>query len=129
MNDSSDGSPSGPLRKVYFVLGALSLVLGFIGAFLPIMPTAPFVILSAYFFSRSSKKMEHWLKSHKWFGPPILRWENSGAIHPYHKATAVVMLFGSLGLMYIIGIDKMAYLVAAAVIAAAMIFIISRPNH
>ena len=43
-------------KPVYRALGALSVALGLVGVFLPIMPTTPFLILAAYFFGREIHK-------------------------------------------------------------------------
>ncbi len=50
-------------KTIYVVLGCISLGLGAIGTVLPILPTVPFLLLSAFCFSRSSEKLDNWFKS------------------------------------------------------------------
>lgn len=82
----------GPQRILFLCLGVLSLVLGVIGIFLPILPTTPFALLAAYFFSKSSKKLHHWLINQRTLGPLILDWEQYGAINRGAKVLATVMI-------------------------------------
>jgi len=53
---------------VYILLGTMSLILGIIGIFLPILPTTPFLLLASFCYVRSSKKMNDWLLNHKYLG-------------------------------------------------------------
>lgn len=49
------------MRKyVYLTLGLISLALGTVGSFIPVLPTVPFMMLSAYSFARSSEKLHNW---------------------------------------------------------------------
>lgn len=49
------------MRKyVYLTLGLISLALGTVGSFIPVLPTVPFLMLSAYSFARSSEKLHNW---------------------------------------------------------------------
>ncbi len=84
-------------RPLFVALGCLSLALGFVGIFLPLLPTTPFVLLAAYFFSRSSERLHAWLLGHRLFGPLIRDWEAHGVIRLRAKrlATALIVpLFG-----------------------------------
>lgn len=48
------------MKFIYLLLGSISLALGALGVVLPILPTVPFLLLTAYFYSRSSDKFYHW---------------------------------------------------------------------
>jgi len=78
----------GTLRWAYLALGFLMLLLGIIGAFLPVMPTTVFIILAAWFFGRSSPRLEAWLLDHPTFGPVLRNWRDKGAIPPKAKLAA-----------------------------------------
>src|SRR3546814_13085565 len=67
-------------RHFYLACGFLSLGLGAIGAFLPLLPTVPFMILAAFCFARSSPALEARLLEHRHFGPHIRRWRERGHI-------------------------------------------------
>lgn len=52
------------IKKILFaLLGFFSLALGTLGTILPILPTTPFLLLSAYCFVRSSEKLNAWFCS------------------------------------------------------------------
>lgn len=54
------------MKKVlYVILGCFSVTLGAVGAVLPILPTVPFLLLTAYCFARSSQRLETWFKNTK----------------------------------------------------------------
>lgn len=79
----------GMLRTVYLVIGLVSLLLGAIGAFVPLLPTVPFVILAAFCFARSSPALERKLVEHPVFGPHLEAWRTRRAISRRGKAAAV----------------------------------------
>lgn len=53
------------MKAIFFVFGNMSLILGCIGIFLPVLPTTPLLILSVYCFSRGSTRFHRWLISSK----------------------------------------------------------------
>jgi len=49
------------MQYIYLIIGCVSLGLGSVGVVLPVLPTVPFFLLSAYCFAASSERL------HKWF--------------------------------------------------------------
>jgi uncharacterized membrane protein YbaN (DUF454 family) len=83
-------------KRIFYLLGGISLGLGLLGMLLPILPTTPFLILSGYFFSKSSKKIHSWILSRPYYGKIIKDWEESGIISKQAKIQAIsalIMLF------------------------------------
>lgn len=79
-------------RWLWALLAWISLALGIIGAFLPVMPTVPFVLLSAFAATRGSDRLRGWLVSHPKFGRAILDWEQNGAVSRQAKRLAIGMM-------------------------------------
>ena len=90
------------MRWLYLILALLFLLLGIIGLFLPVLPTTPFVLLSAWAAARSSPRLLHWLENHAAFGPMISDWRRGGMVSRRAKwlatsfmgASALYMLYG-----------------------------------
>lgn len=85
-------------KTILFIFGWIFVLLGVIGAVLPIMPTTPFLLLAAYCFSKSSPKVHKWLTSLPYFGHVILDWEKNRVIRPKAKAWAIltiILIFSS----------------------------------
>ena len=83
---------TGTKKVIFLILGLTSLILGFIGIFLPILPTTPFALLAAFFFSKSSERLHQWLLNQRTLGPLIRDWENYGVIRLKAKWLATVMI-------------------------------------
>ncbi|HEY1069949.1 YbaN family protein [Thermomonas sp.] len=79
-------------RHLWALLAWTSLVLGIIGAFLPVMPTVPFILLSAFAASRGSDRLRGWLLAHPKFGRAILDWEQNGTVSRQAKLLAIGMM-------------------------------------
>lgn len=80
------------IRWVFFLLGLVFLALGIIGVVLPVLPTTPFVLVSAACFAKSSDKFYHWLINHRHLGKYIKDWEQRRAIPRKAKYLAWSMM-------------------------------------
>ena len=91
------------IKKYLFIfLGSISLGLGSIGIILPLLPTTPFLLLAAYFYLRSSKKLYVWLLNHRIFGIYIYSYINFHAIDLKTKISALSLLWLSLTISIIL---------------------------
>ena len=59
------------MKFLYLIFGTLSLVLGIIGIFLPVLPTTPLLLLTAFCYYRGSERLYGWLMNHPQLGPYI----------------------------------------------------------
>ncbi|KLV09208.1 hypothetical protein ABT56_03160 [Photobacterium aquae] len=81
------------LKKTALICcGWLCIALGALGAFLPLLPTTPFLLLASGCFMRGSPRLNHWLNHHPRFGPVLQNWHQHGAISPMVKKRANVMI-------------------------------------
>ncbi|MCW2307322.1 YbaN family protein [Rhodobium gokarnense] len=116
------------MRLIWMALGFLSLALGAAGAVLPLLPTTPFLLLAAFSFARSSERFHDWLVNHRYFGPPIRDWRESGAISPRAKILGTTAMAGAVALSAAIGVPPMLLAVQAAVMIPVCLFIWTRPS-
>lgn len=84
------------MRAAFFGAGVLSLGLGILGMFLPVLPTTPFVLLAAACFARSSDRFYGWLLAHRAFGPMVREWRTHRSIPYRTKLVAIVLMAASL---------------------------------
>ena len=116
-------------KIIYLLLGHLCLVLGIIGAFLPILPTTPFLLLAAFLYSKSSSKLHNWIIGHKYLGAPLKDWQERGVIGMRAKILATTMI----GLVLILRIPTLHIVLgikifASVVLVSVLVFIWTRPS-
>lgn len=80
------------LRPVFFGLGLASLGIGIVGVWLPLLPGTGFLLLAAYFFSRSSERFHLWLVNHPRFGSLIRSLQEGNGIPRSAKLVAVASM-------------------------------------
>ena len=77
-------------------LGSVSLILGIMGVFLPVLPTTPFLLLSAALYMRSSHRLYNWLMSHERLGTYIRNFREHKALPLRVKIVSVTMVWATL---------------------------------
>ena len=87
---------TGMLNIILTILGLLSLGLGILGAFLPVLPTTPLLLLSAALFLRGNRRLYDWLMNHPKLGPYITNFMKHKAIPLRIKVVAVATLWLTL---------------------------------
>ncbi|MDR2120511.1 MAG: YbaN family protein [Tannerella sp.] len=81
------------MKYVLIFLGMCSLVLGILGIFLPILPTTPFLLLSAALFARSSRRLYDRLLGHKALGGYIRGFMEERALPLRIKIVSLSMMW------------------------------------
>lgn len=83
-------------KYLYILLGSVTLVIGTIGIFLPILPTTPLLLLTGFFYLRSSEKLHQWLIHHRIFGAYIYIYVTYKAVSLKTKISAISILWLSI---------------------------------
>ena len=108
------------MKYILIVLGSISLVLGVIGIFLPLLPTTPFLLLAAALYVRSSEELYNWLIHQKYLGTYIRNFREHKAIPLHAKIISVTLVWITL-LYCAIGISDNIYLSIGLLILAIAI--------
>lgn len=85
------------LRFLLALFGTLSLVLGVLGIFLPLLPTTVFLLLAAACYARSSERFYQKLVNHRWLGAYIRNYRDGRGMSRREKATTLVLLWIGIG--------------------------------
>lgn len=116
------------MRSIYMLAGLLMTALGIIGAFLPLLPTTPFLLVAVWCFSRSSPRLEQWLLDHRTLGPPLRNWRREGAIAARAKTIAVSLIAVSYGFFwYRTQPSPLLAVIVGLVLSGSVLFILTRP--
>jgi len=83
------------------LLAIVCVLLGVIGAFLPVLPTVPFLLVAAWAAGRGWPRLEAWLLSHPTYGQAIRRWRDHRAVPRRAKWLSSIMMAGSAVIMIV----------------------------
>ena len=78
-------------RLILLILGWLCVGAGFVGIFVPGIPTTIFLIIALWAFARSSKKFHYWLLNHQRFGPILRNWESHKVVPIKAKSVMAIL--------------------------------------
>ena len=110
------------------VLAIVFVALGVVGAFLPILPTVPFLIVAAAAASRGWPWLDRKLTTHPRYGPSIVRWRERGAIARSAKVFATVGMIGGAATLWLVAVPTWARVAVLSVLACTAVWIWTRPE-
>ena len=128
-----EGSPlhaSAAVRWLLIAAGLVATLLGVIGAFLPVMPTTPFLLVAAACFARASPKLDRMLTGSRTFGPTIVEWRRHRSIPWRTKLVAIGLMSTMLTVSIVFFVRPWwAQAALAAVGAATVVFLWRVPSR
>ncbi len=111
------------MKKFFWnILGFLSLGMAYIGVITPGIPYSPFVVFSAYCFSKGSERMHRWIYNHKIFGPFLTNWNTKRVFPQKMKYFMLAMMSLSLVLMWTGGVKPIGIVSTAVFMALVAIW-------
>lgn len=90
------------MKIIFAVFGFVFLGLGVIGIVLPMIPTTPFIMISAFCFAKSSKKLNDWFLSTKIYKKYFEQFINKKAMTVKTKLTVMISITSLLCISFII---------------------------
>ncbi|MBX9662181.1 YbaN family protein [Novosphingobium sp.] len=83
-------------RHLWTGAGLFFVGIGAVGAFVPLLPTVPFLLLALFCFARGNPVWEQRLLDHPTYGPLLLDWRNRRAIPRRAKWAALIAMLVSV---------------------------------
>ncbi len=94
---------TGIRRVLYVVAGLLCVGMAYLGVLLPGLPATPWVLLASYCFSKSSPRLERWLRRSPIFGRLLRDWDEHRGIRRPVKIVAVCLVMVMVSLSIVLG--------------------------
>ena len=88
-------------KYAYMAFGFFCVGMAYVGFVVPGIPFSIFLVMAAWAFAKSSKRMHDWLYNHKWFGPFLTNWTQKKVFPTYGKYAMVAVMTSSLGFLWI----------------------------
>ncbi len=108
-------------RQFWIILGYIGLVLGAIGAAVPLLPCFPFLLLAAYAFGRSSEKLYNWFITTKLYKNNLESYVKGHGMTKYTKIKLIITVTFLMGFGFFMMIRKSLY-IPCGILAGVWIF-------
>lgn len=116
-------------RSLLVVAGTLSLGLGIVGIFVPILPTTPFLLLAAACYARGSRRLHDWLLSRPRLGEYIRRYREGRGVPLGTKVFTVGLLWTTMAVSMALAVESTALRAILVTIGLAVTYhVLSRPT-
>lgn len=117
-------------RYFYIALGWVFFAIGFIGVFVPLLPTTVFMLLALWAFSRGSKRLHDYLWQHPRFGPAVRDWYLYRMVPRRAKVAAVsLMSLSSVFLVFVFNVPLWGVIPAVLTMVGVGVWLWSRPEN
>ena len=111
------------MKKLFWnIVGFISLGMAYIGLITPGIPYSPFIVFSAYCFSKGSERMHRWIYNHKIFGPFLTNWGEKRVFPEKMKYFMLAMMSTSLIIMWVTGVKPIGILSTAIFMAVVALW-------
>ena len=104
-------------RLLFVALGTLFLIVGIIGIFVPILPTTPFLLLTAFFYVRGSERFYNWLLKNRILGTYIRPYIEGKGMPLRVKLFTLILLWTAISLTVAFAIDELLVKIILVVVA------------
>ena len=115
------------INRILVASGSFFLLLGLIGIFIPILPTTPFLLLTAACYARGSNKFYNWLIKNRFLGVYIKNYIEGRGILLTGKIFTLILLWTTIGISILIYITnylfRLVLLIIAILVTAHIIMI------
>ena len=127
--DQSQTAPNKLKRSLYVIAGTVFLAIGCIGIVLPILPTTPFLLLSAACYLKGSERMHRWMLNNRWFGNYIRNYKEGRGLPLKTKVFTLALLWVVISYSALVIVNMLIVQVILFVIAVGVSFhIITLPT-
>ncbi len=113
------------IKLIYILLGTFFLIIGSIGIIVPGLPTTPFLLLTAFFYIRSSKKLYDWLLNHKFLSKYIYNFVENKSMPLQSKIIAILMMIVMVSFSVIFFIETILWKIIVAVLGIIGIVVVA----
>jgi len=107
-------------RYLFIIAGTLSVILGIIGIFLPVLPTTPFLLLAAACYIRGSQKMYNLLLNNRYLGAYIRNYLEGKGMTLKVKCITIGLLWITIGLTTFLAIENLAIRIILLIVACGV---------
>jgi hypothetical protein len=130
MNQPEGRRRPNSLRKAIFIVaGTISLVSGAVGIFLPILPTTPFLLLSAACYYKGSERMHRWLLNNRLFGSYIRNYKEGKGTSLAGKVSTIFLLWIAICFSALLMVNNyIVQIVLFAIAIAVTIHVVTLPT-
>jgi uncharacterized membrane protein YbaN (DUF454 family) len=107
-------------QKILLIAGTISVAIGVIGIFVPLLPTTPFLLLAAACYLRSSERFYRWLLNNRFFGTYVRNYIEGKGMPLRIKIYAIALLWGTIGLSIFLTAPNIVVKIVLGVVAVGV---------